>query len=205
MLNSTGRILRRLDLPVLKAVLLLALALLPAAAFAQGAASGQGTLRTETYKPAIWVDPDGCEHWVFDDGLQGYMTPHLTRQGKPVCRDRAPQTPDNKTACAVLNSDQLFRSGRARVSAANRNRLIAFFRKADARAFIIAGHTDSRGSERRNMALSLRRAQAVAEIAREAGVEVFDIQAYGETRPKADNRTAAGRAANRRVEVICMH
>ncbi len=205
MLNWTGRIFRQPDLSVLLAVLVLALALMPAAVVAQGGPSGQGALRTETYKPAIWVDPDGCEHWVFDDGLQGYMTPHLTRDGKPVCRDRAPQTPETRTACAVLNADQLFRSGRARVSAGNRNRLIAFFRKSDAKAFIIAGHTDNRGSQRRNMALSLRRAKAVAEIARQAGVEVFDVQAYGETRPKADNRTAAGRAANRRVEVICMH
>lgn len=25
--------------------------------------------------PDVWVDPDGCEHWVMDDGVEGYMTP----------------------------------------------------------------------------------------------------------------------------------
>ncbi len=181
------------------------LVLAPSAAFAQNAPPDQARLKTRTYAPAIWIDPDGCEHWVFDDGWKGYMTPRRTRDGKPVCHDRAPATPEDKTACAVLNSDRLFGSGRARVSAGNRDRLIALFRRADARAFIIAGHTDNRGSALRNKALSLRRAEAVARIARQAGVEVFDIQAYGETRPGADNRTAAGRAANRRVEIICMH
>ena len=26
------------------------------------------------YIPSIWVDPDGFEHWVMDDGAEGYMT-----------------------------------------------------------------------------------------------------------------------------------
>ncbi len=43
------------------------------------------TLLAERYEPTIWIDPDGCEHWVMDDGWEGYMTPHVTRDGKPVC------------------------------------------------------------------------------------------------------------------------
>lgn len=39
----------------------------------------------ERYTPTIWTDPDGCEHWVMDDGLEGFMTPHVTRNGIPVC------------------------------------------------------------------------------------------------------------------------
>lgn len=43
----------------------------------------------ERFTPTIWVDPDGCEHWVLDDGAEGFMTPHVTRDGRPVCnRDR---------------------------------------------------------------------------------------------------------------------
>lgn len=42
-------------------------------------------LRAERYEPTIWIDPDGCEHWVMDDGWEGFMTPHVTRDGKPVC------------------------------------------------------------------------------------------------------------------------
>ena len=33
----------------------------------------------------IWVDPDGCQHWYIDDGLEGYMTPRLNRDGTPRC------------------------------------------------------------------------------------------------------------------------
>ena len=36
----------------------------------------------------IWIDPDGCQHWYIDDGVEGYMTPRLQRNGRPVCRPR---------------------------------------------------------------------------------------------------------------------
>jgi len=51
-------------------------------AFSQQALTSTG----ERYIPTIWVDPDGCEHWVMDDGAEGYMSPHLTRDGLPVCK-----------------------------------------------------------------------------------------------------------------------
>lgn len=162
--------------------------------------TGQGGGRVvngEKYVPTIWVDPDGCEHWVMDDGWEGYMTPHVTRDGRPVCR--------TGNTCAVLGSDQLFASDRYSISAANRTRLENFFRQVDAKSFIIAGHTDSRASDAYNMTLSQRRASAVARIATAVGADVFNVFGYGERLPKASNRTAAGRAMNRRVEVICMH
>lgn len=42
------------------------------------------------YIPSIWVDPDGCEHWVMDEDAEGYMWPHVTRDGRPVCTDDYP-------------------------------------------------------------------------------------------------------------------
>ncbi|HHL20628.1 MAG TPA: OmpA family protein, partial [Aliiroseovarius sp.] len=39
-----------------------------------GSASAQNVVNGERYVPGIWVDPDGCEHWVMDDGAEGYMT-----------------------------------------------------------------------------------------------------------------------------------
>ncbi|MCG3266937.1 hypothetical protein [Yoonia sp. I 8.24] len=35
----------------------------------------------------IWIDPDGCQHWYVDDGLEGYMSPRLNRDGTPRCQD----------------------------------------------------------------------------------------------------------------------
>jgi hypothetical protein len=34
---------------------------------------------------SVWVDPDGCKHWVIDDGLEGYMSPVLNADGTPDC------------------------------------------------------------------------------------------------------------------------
>ncbi len=68
---------------------------------------------------------------------------------------------------------------------------------------VIVGHTDSIGSEAYNQALSERRAQAVANKLLESGVSPaqIEVQGEGESHPVADNRTAEGRAKNRRVEV----
>ncbi|MDT0682150.1 hypothetical protein RM543_05600 [Roseicyclus sp. F158] len=33
----------------------------------------------------IWIDPNGCDHWIIDDGLEGYMDVRRDRYGKPVC------------------------------------------------------------------------------------------------------------------------
>ena len=33
----------------------------------------------------IWVDPNGCDHWIIDDGVEGYLSARLNKYGKPVC------------------------------------------------------------------------------------------------------------------------
>ncbi len=33
----------------------------------------------------IWVDPRGCDHWIIDDGAEGYLSARLDKYGKPVC------------------------------------------------------------------------------------------------------------------------
>src|SRR6056297_3146493 len=40
----------------------------------------------------IWVDPTGCDNWIADDGVEGYMARRLDRYGKPVCSGVAPPT-----------------------------------------------------------------------------------------------------------------
>jgi outer membrane protein OmpA-like peptidoglycan-associated protein len=69
---------------------------------------------------------------------------------------------------------------------------------------LIAGHTDDVGDAEANRRLSLARAAAVRDWLIEASgmtAERFATQGYGKTRPLADNRTAEGRARNRRVEI----
>ena len=36
-------------------------------------------------KAGIWIDPNGCDHWIIDDGIEGYMSQRLDKYGRPVC------------------------------------------------------------------------------------------------------------------------
>ena len=67
----------------------------------------------------------------------------------------------------------------------------------------VAGHTDSTGGDRYNMLLSQQRAQSVADVLNEFGVQSVRIDpvGFGETQPIATNETETGRARNRRVEL----
>jgi outer membrane protein OmpA-like peptidoglycan-associated protein len=162
---------------------------------ATAAEAQQRTIVGESYIPTIWVDPDGCEHWVMDDGWEGYMTPHVTRQGIPVCR--------RSNTCMVMNSDTLFATGSYHIHPQAQMQLANFFRSAGATSYVIAGHTDSRGSDDYNMRLSINRANAVAQVAASVGARIADVRGYGERMPRASNGTAQGMAHNRRVEIIC--
>lgn len=69
----------------------------------------------------------------------------------------------------------------------------------------VQGHTSSEGSNAHNMKLSQRRSQSVVNYLKKRGVtDRIYAKGYGESRPIADNRTEAGRSANRRVELIWM-
>lgn len=66
----------------------------------------------------------------------------------------------------------------------------------------VEGHTDSKGSEKQNLALAQRRAVAVVRWLSEHGVDARRLEArgFGPRRPLADNGTEDGRQKNRRVE-----
>ena len=154
------------------------------------------TVTGEQYIPGIWVDPDGCEHWVMDDGIEGYMSPHVDRKGIPKCH--------RANTCGVMNTDQFFATDSHRISAAGKQKLAEFFQSASAQAYIIAGHTDSRASDEYNMRLSYNRALAVANVAKSIGANISDVRGYGERWPVASNGNSTGMAKNRRVEIICI-
>ncbi|MDQ1833393.1 outer membrane protein OmpA [Massilia scottii] len=68
---------------------------------------------------------------------------------------------------------------------------------------IAVGHTDSVGTDAYNQKLSIRRAEAVKAYLQAKGIEANRIytEGKGESQPVADNKSAEGRAKNRRVEV----
>ncbi|RTL59269.1 MAG: OmpA family protein [Sphingobacteriales bacterium] len=67
----------------------------------------------------------------------------------------------------------------------------------------IGGHTDNTGDATKNQALSQNRAKAVLDYLVKKGVAAARVTSagYGQDQPVADNKTAAGRAKNRRVEI----
>jgi len=69
---------------------------------------------------------------------------------------------------------------------------------------VVEGHTDAKGSETYNLDLSARRAEAVRSYLVSQGVDQSRVssQGLGFARPIADNKSAEGRANNRRVEIV---
>lgn len=170
-----------------------------AAALAAGMSAASGAQAQEVVgviEWGVWIDADGCMHWWADGGLEGYMVPRRDpKTGKPVCL--------RQNLCLTENTDTLFATDSAKLTASGRKRLEDFFRSAGAFGYAIYGHTDSRASDEYNMRLSERRAKAVGDVARSVGASVERQIGYGERNPIASNATSAGMAKNRRVEIVC--
>ena len=76
--------------------------------------------------------------------------------------------------------------------------------KVPDRHILIEGHTDSDGAASYNLELSRLRAESVRSVLVAGGVgpDRVETHGYGETRPVASNASAAGKAQNRRVEIV---
>lgn len=105
--------------------------------------------------------------------------------------------------------DVLFDFNKAELNPGATTMLGAFFQNKEDNSTIdsiyIEGHTDSLGSDERNTLLSRQRSDAVMQWLEANNIvspEKVTIHPFGRTRPVATNKTAAGRALNRRVEVV---
>ena len=81
--------------------------------------------------------------------------------------------------------------------------LIGKIKGINLEVIIAVGHTDSVGSDAYNQKLSVRRSEAVKAYLVSKGIEKNRVytEGKGEKQPVADNKTAEGRAKNRRVEI----
>jgi outer membrane protein OmpA-like peptidoglycan-associated protein len=110
----------------------------------------------------------------------------------------------------TLTDDVLFDVDQAELKPGGMQRLARvaeFLRQNPDRNVLIEGHTDSTAPDAYNLALSQRRANAVEDFLITQGVDPNRISAigYGEQLPIATNETAAGRQANRRVEIVVLN
>jgi len=116
------------------------------------------------------------------------------------------QLKQTQLGATLVLQDVVFETGKAdlKPGAAQRLQPMAQYLQANPQVKVrIDGHTDAQGSDSYNQRLSEARAQAVRTALAGMGVAGERITAvgHGEADPVADNRNAAGRQQNRRVEV----
>jgi len=90
-------------------------------------------------------------------------------------------------------------------SQATLRKLSSVFKEYSDTEILVVGHTDSAGAEDYNMTLSKNRAKAVSNyLANSQGISRSRLNTnwFGESKPLHDNGSAAGRAKNRRVNIV---
>ena len=154
------------------------------------------------------ADDDGCPD-CDDDGDGVPECP----QAEDKCPGQKGQPPDGCGRVVVtdtrieIKETIFFETGRATIKPVSFALLDEVARALEDHPSIrirIEGHTDSQGKDRYNLKLSRARAAAVRKylIGRGIAKRRMVSEGYGETRPISDNRTAEGRAENRRVEFV---
>jgi len=159
-----------------------------------------------------WQDDDGCPD-PDDDG-----------DGVPDAADGCPREPEDQDGCqdedgcpdpgrACLQGERIeipetirFETGKAVIRPESHGILAevaAVLREhPELRKLEVAGHTDDRGSDRKNLKLSQQRAEAVVAwlVSQGVAAERLVPRGYGETQPLEPNTSDEARARNRRVE-----
>ncbi|MFP4164545.1 MAG: DUF5723 family protein [Chitinispirillaceae bacterium] len=172
-------------------------------------------------------DPDNdgdkvCDAWVSEQGLEDKYADvcsgsdecpekpetHNGYKDEDGCPDTLmkpteKETKELNTSLRAIN----FKTASAELMSASHAALdyvVKFLKQYPHLRYEIQGHTDSQGKEEYNLLLSAARAASVRNYLLSKGVPSDRLIAigYGEGVPVADNTTAAGRAANRRVEFV---
>ena len=158
--------------------------------------------------PGIAVDANGCPHDAdadadadgvadFPDACPGTpMGSRVDARGCPLAGERI---------AIVTNINFDFNDTKVREGVRKRlSRIIRLLSEMPEIDVQIVGYTDDVGSAQYNLALSLRRAEAVRDFVVARGIDVarLSVAGGGETQPLVSNATPEGRAVNRRVEFV---
>ncbi len=150
-------------------------------------------------KGCPWPDTDGDGVLDKDDKCPD-VAGTVANNGCPEVTEEVQKTL-NEYAKTIL-----FDTGKATIKAQSSEVLadiIGILNEYPTSKFTVEGHTDSVGSDKLNQGLSEKRALSVKEYLVKNGVDEFRLSAlgYGESKPIDSNKTRAGRANNRRVEI----
>lgn len=184
-----------------------------------GLSKYQGCPIPDTDGDGINDEEDKCPTVAGVARYQGCPVPDTDKDGVNDEEDKCPSEagPASNFGCPVIDvvvvekvnkaaQNIFFKTGSAKLLAKSYKSLkdVAQILKGNSTYKIdVDGHTDNVGTDEMNQKLSESRANSVKQYLIGNGIEESRITStgYGETKPIADNKTAAGRAKNRRVEM----
>ncbi|MFC6297297.1 OmpA family protein [Pseudomonas sp. CCM 7893] len=131
----------------------------------------------------------------------------VQQQGKWLEEQIINLTTKTDRGLVMTLGDMLFDTGDAELkSSANRTvlKIVQFLQLNPKRVVRIEGYTDNTGGEQENLKLSVDRAQAVADVLVDLGIDDkrIQVEGYGDQYPVEVNASERGRAQNRRVEIV---
>lgn len=146
-----------------------------------------------------------ASYWTPADAVPG-CDGAIATPAKPATPSTPAAKPTPSAEKVSFASDALFDFNKSTLKQEGKDKLDDLFLKLfgmNLEVIVAVGHTDSVGSDAYNQKLSVKRAEAVKHYLVEKGVEENRVytEGKGEKNPVADNKTAAGRAQNRRVEI----
>ncbi|TRX74916.1 OmpA family protein [Pseudomonas mangiferae] len=131
----------------------------------------------------------------------------VQQQGQWLEEQMVSLATETERGLVLTLGDVLFDTGHSELKpAANRTvlKVVQFLQLNPKRIVRIEGYTDSSGDREENLKLSRARAQSVADVLIDLGVDPkrITVDGYGEAYSLAENASSRGRAQNRRVEVV---
>ena len=139
-----------------------------------------------------------------NDTASAGLSVTLRDTGKQFATGSDKLTPEAESLFREVADQYAYGKQAAKLTAASSDNDRSAVEVLKTKRVLLVGHTDDSGNSADNANLSERRAAAVARVFQAEGVAAANLyfQGAGETLPIADNHTEAGRAANRRVEIV---
>jgi len=176
-----------------------------------GLAKYQGCPVPDTDKDGINDEDDKCPNNPGVARYQGCPVPDTDGDGVNDEEDKCPKVagPADNFGCPVIgikSYEIVFKTGSAVLLAKGKpilDTVVAYLKRNPDVEVTIDGHTDNTGSDKVNNPLSVKRAEACKKYLVSKGIKAdrMTTAGFGSTQPVADNKTAEGRAKNRRIEI----